>query len=400
MNCVKWSNCQPLINEEDIYQQAAVTIYNLEEKTGFQKGRLQITSHRLLWFDQNDRHCVLEISLSQIKNAELKQMQNRSQSSKFNEQLFPRIRLLLEKPVDLKNLVDDMSSYPESFVFFEFEYGGHNEFFQVLNNQMNRKKWNSASDQNLLGTKIQNIGVSGIQRQIQDRLNQQDQQINESFKDLSKLMNQAKEMVNLSNVLISKINKSALNCSENEESDDIKKLKGYFLNMGLIDNPVTKESSGSKYHKALALEINNNFSKIISEGGGIMTLADLFCRLNRARGIAGLISAEDLLIACKELNKLNYDLKYSVYKDLNLHVVEINSDQLNKTNMKKVENYVERNEYLTPYALSKSMSCSLIVAKKLLLDGEKIGKLCRDETNIDLRFYKNKFLHNSDELRI
>lgn len=392
MNCLRWSSGQLFVNEEDIYEQATVSVYNLEDQTGFQKGRLQITSHRLLWFDQTDKFCILEISLSQIKNAEVKQVQGRSHVSK-NIQLFPRIKLLLEKPDDSKNVIDNINSYSEPFIYFEFEHGGHNEFFQVLKNQINRKKWAMGSNLDLLNSKIQNIGVSGIQRQIQERINHQNQQINESFKDLSKLMNQAKEMVNLSNVLISKINKSALNCSENEETDDIIKLKSYFLNMGLIDNPVTKESSGSKYHKSLAIEIYNNFKNIIRENGGIMTLADLFCKLNRARGIAGLISAEDLLIACKELNKLNYDLKYSVNSDSNLHVVEISNIELNQINMKKVENFIDQNEFLTPYLLSKLMNCSLIVSKKLLLDGEKIGKLCRDETNIDLRFYKNLFLN-------
>ncbi|CAF0736675.1 unnamed protein product [Brachionus calyciflorus] len=398
MNTVKWSNGKLFPNEDLIYDQQAITIYNLEEKTGFQKGKLQLTSHRLLWNDHNDKNCILEISLNQIKNAELKQVQNRppssSTSSKLSRQIYPRILLNLDKPFELSNLVDVYGAYPQSFVYFEFEYGGHNEFYQMLNNQLTRKKWTMSLDQqNSLNTKIQNIGISGIQRQKQDKLDQQDQQINESFKDLGVLMSQAKEMVNLSNSLISKISKATVaSTNENEETEDIKKLKGYFLNMGLIDNPVTKESSGSQYHKALALEISNNFTKIISQNGGIMTLADIYCKLNRARGIAGLISAEDLLNACKQLNKINLDLKYNVYKDLNLHVLEIQNNQMNEQNMSKISELIEQNEYLTPYGLSKSMGCSLIVAKKLLLDGEQYGKLCRDETNIDLRFYKNLFL--------
>ena len=53
--------------------------------------------------------------------------------------------------------------------------------------------------------------------------------------------------------------------------------------MGIIDNPVTKESSGSKYYKDLAMEIYKNFCQVISEKGGIMTLADVYCRLNRVK---------------------------------------------------------------------------------------------------------------------
>jgi ESCRT-II complex subunit VPS36 len=129
------------------------------------------------------------------------------------------------------------------------------------------------------------VGIGGIQRKIQSKLDQQDQKISDSFKDLNILMNQAKEMVNLSNTLIAKISKnaaaSASSANETEDDEDMKKLKNCFLSMGLIDNPVTKESSGSKYYKDLAAEIHKNFSGIINDQGGIMTLADVYCRLNR-----------------------------------------------------------------------------------------------------------------------
>ena len=52
-------------------------------------------------------------------------------------------------------------------------------------------------------------------------------------------MNQAREMVSLSNLLIGKLSKTSSN-EASEETDDMNKLKGYFANMGIIDNPVTK----------------------------------------------------------------------------------------------------------------------------------------------------------------
>lgn len=121
-----------------------------------------------------------------------------------------------------------------------------------------------------------------------------------------------------------------------------------------------------------------------------MTLSDVFCRLNRARAIAGLISAEDLLNSCKQLNKLNEKLKYNIYTDLNLHVLEISSIHNDKIN--EISNIVVANESVTPYGLSKIIGCSLIVAKKHLLDGERMGKLCRDDTGFGLKFYSNLFL--------
>ena len=179
--------------------------------------------------------------------------------------------------------------------------------------------------------------------------------------------------------------------------------------MGIIDNPVTKESSGSKYHKDLALEIYNTLFKRIDEQGGIMTLVDAFCKsnqiefncnqiliyilglLNRARAIAGLISPEDHLNACKQLNKLNVNLKYNIYPDLNLHVLEIPQSSKSIRMNEEICELVTRDESVSAFNLSKIINCNLIVAKKYLLDLETIGKLCRDDTTMGLRFYINKF---------
>ncbi len=96
-------------------------------------------------------------------------------------------------------------STTDPFVQFEFEYGGHNEFFNELNQQLVRRHWlNTSSTSNVA---FSSFGIRGIERNIQNRLDNQDQKINSSFKDLSVLMNQAKEMVNLSNTITAKLTK-------------------------------------------------------------------------------------------------------------------------------------------------------------------------------------------------
>lgn len=113
--------------------------------------------------------------------------------------------------------------------------------------------------------------------------------------------------------------------------------------------------------------------------------------LNRARSIAGLISPEDHLNACKQLNKLNVNLKYNIYSDLNLHVLEVpQSSSSNKMNS-EICQLIQSNESLSAYNLSKLLNCNLIVAKKYLLDLEMMGKICRDDTTLGLRFYTNRF---------
>ena len=89
---------------------------------------------------------------------------------------------------------------------------------------------------------------------------------------------------------------------------------------------------------------------------------------------------------------MNLNLKYNIYKDLNLHVLEIATSDLNNKKLKEICGLIEKNECLTAYSLSKLVECSLIVAKKLLLDGERLGMFCRDDTSHGLRFYTNLFL--------
>jgi hypothetical protein len=52
---------------------------------------------------------------------------------------------------------------------------------------------------------------------------------------------------------------------------------------------------------------------------------------------------------------------------------------------------IQSNESLSAYNLSKLLNCNLIVAKKYLLDLEMMGKICRDDTTLGLRFYTNRF---------
>ena len=77
-----------------------------------------------------------------------------------------------------------------------------------------------------------------------------------------------------------------------------------------ISNPVTKEShgSGSIYHKELAKELAEYLDKIVHDVGGMITLSDVYCRFNRARGME-LVSPDDLINACNMFESLNLPLR-------------------------------------------------------------------------------------------
>lgn len=72
------------------------------------------------------------------------------------------------------------------------------------------------------------------------------------------------------------------------------------LNASLI----TKQASGNKYFTELAKDLAKILEKIIEKFKGIITLMDLFCIYNRARGTDP-ISPQDLYQACCNLSKVS-----------------------------------------------------------------------------------------------
>ncbi len=85
--------------------------------------------------------------------------------------------------------------------------------------------------------------------------------------------------------------------------DETVEFKSYLLSLGISD-PVTREThgSGQAYYRELSKEICRVLEKPVQDAGGMMTLTDAFCRLNRARGLE-LVSPEDLLNGCRELGR-------------------------------------------------------------------------------------------------
>lgn len=141
-------------------------------------------------------------------------------------------------------------------------------------------------------------GIVGIERSLQERQKQTDESITIAFKDLSKLMAMAKDMVGISKVISTKIRERQGDISE----DETVRFKSYLMSLG-IDDPVTRDNaqSNTEYFQLLANQICEVLLDPIVECGGMMSLADAYCRINRARGLE-LLSPEDLLNACRWLN--------------------------------------------------------------------------------------------------
>ncbi|PVD34429.1 hypothetical protein C0Q70_05702 [Pomacea canaliculata] len=203
----------------------------------------------------------------------------------------------------------------------------------------------------------------------------------------STMNSQAKEMVTTAKTIASKIKEKQGAITE----DETVKFKSYLLSMG-IPNPVTREThgTGDKYYTELARQLATMLSRPIEESGGMMTLTDVYCRVNRARGME-LLSPEDLLHACELMELLGLSVKLRTFDSgvMVLQAQNQNEEELVNTTMA----LVSERESLSAEELSQLVGVSVLLAKERLLLTEKMGGVCRDEHIEGLRFYPNLFLH-------
>lgn len=117
--------------------------------------------------------------------------------------------------------------------------------------------------------------------------------VQSAFKDLDALMEKAQEMVKLAEIVASK---TALT----EGSSEMSTFRSYLLDLG-VSSTVTRETSGDSYHKELAKELSDFLDKIIVSHNGMISLTDLYCLYNRARGVGKSLFDVTIEIICRGL---------------------------------------------------------------------------------------------------
>lgn len=216
-----------------------------------------------------------------------------------------RIIINLKQPQQDKTPGPMDESTSEMFIKLSGRNGIEESFVQSLNETVSARIWETTTEQTTASGEPKpppriklRTGIVGIERSLQERQKQTDENITLAFKDLSKLMVMAKDMVVISKAISTKIRERHGDISENE----IVKFKSYLMSLG-IDDPVTRDNaqSDTEYFQLLANQLCEMLLDPITELGGMMSLADVYCRVNRARGL-NLLSPEDLLNACRWLN--------------------------------------------------------------------------------------------------
>lgn len=376
MDRFQWFDNNIERGETDIISQTTVKLYDGTKKTVFESGTLYLSSHRIRWKDDINPNTDMSLNLSQVVLIE-KESATWTKSAK----IIAHLSAILEedkKPGPVK-------FSPFNYVKFSFRGGGDKEFFNAFSEAIAKKAWEDLSHNYAQGKQYR-AGIVGIERQIRHRNEATGETISEAFEDLKCLMKMAKEMVNLSKGVSQKLKDKKGDVSE----DETVQFKSYLLSLGISD-PVTKAEygTGMTFHAELAKQLSEFLLKPLQEAGGILSLTEVYCRVNRARGVE-LISPEDLLNACQMLEKLGLPMKLHKF-DSGVMVLRLDSYDTAKE-AKKIGEMLQEKGSLTADELSVLTKVTLVIAKERLLNLEKKGIACRDDSIEGLRFYPNRFL--------
>mmetsp|Transcript_37776 Transcript_37776/g.84245 ORF Transcript_37776/g.84245 Transcript_37776/m.84245 type:complete len:668 (-) Transcript_37776:143-2146(-) len=244
-------------------------------------------------------------------------------------------------------------------------------------------------------------GVSGLVRREQEKSSATTKSLDTAFQDLQALMTVAADMVQLAERFRGVMAQSGGN--EDELMDAETQLE--LIAMG-IASPVTKESAGARYHMELSRQLSDFLEEPLRKAGGMMTVADVYCLYNRARGTE-LVSPDDLLQAFKMFDQLKLPVKLRTLPS-GLTVVQsaAHTDEqvCSRIEQLLVEQMRQQGEEgavtagvvplgpaITATDLAKALSITVTIAVEHLLTAELRGVLCRDDGPEGLRFYRNFF---------
>lgn len=359
------------------WSQEGVRVYDGGEKTPFDEGLLHLHHSRLVWIDKHDVNCAMALDLALIALVESEAAGMFGRSAKIVLHLEPRAA---------HQSAPSVSVSVHAFVKLSFRDGGQVEFLRQLEDVLQRRPWEIAPRTGT-GTGIRHArsGILGIERRIEREAEQRDSHISKAFEDLKSLMDMARDTVQLTKQISAKLQ------TVQADKDETLQLKSYLLTLGVRDDPVvTKdEFGGDVFHDKLASEISHLMLEPVRERSGMMTLTDVYCFVNRARGLE-LVSPDDVLNACKQMQRLQLPTVLRLFAS-GVAVLQLATNN-DMALVEETAKMLADAESLSPEQLAGRIGTSVTLGRERLLLAEQFGKACRDDSAEGLRFYANRFL--------
>eukprot|EP00981_Chlorochromonas_danica_P014203 scaffold7537_cov179-Ochromonas_danica.AAC.24 len=260
----------------------------------------------------------------------------------------------------------------------------------------------TVSDEVGKGFSVRNAGVSGIIRKQEKSLESVDQLTKSALSDLDALMNRAREVISVVQRYAAYV--TAEKEGEEEEgmnsetasslTTETNEMENILQSIGII-SPITKSTAGRQYHNQLARQIADLLliDHRLERLGGLVTLPDLYCLINRARGTS-LVSPDDLLAASKRMERLQLGMHLRIFNS-GVKVIQLDSfsDQAAAQRLAdrllSIESY--RMKGATAMDIAQLLGVSVVVAKEVVRRAEEVQLIVRDDGPQGLYYYPNLF---------
>ena len=217
--------------------------------------------------------------------------------------------------------------------------------------------------------------------------------------EIDAFMGEASELIKVIQKYAATIERETVAANNNAtttKENDTTKLVGMLESMGMT-SALSAKQSGSTYHRQLARQLADflKHKDKLSQAGGMMTLTDVYCLFNRARG-TNMISPEDLLKAIDLMEELKLGLSKRMFAS---GVAVIQDDSFDEKTMAKFLTDLATDSLkpsgnrggITAMDASRALKISVLLVNEHLLSAEKNGCLCRDVTIEGVRFFPNLF---------
>lgn len=354
------------------------------------QGLLIITNFRLIKLVENQAHSILgwEIHLRNVSS-------------------FSRVESMFvaSKRINLNLIVNDN----EFHVQLKFNKGGKDDFIEVLQRALTRRSWEAIQQAKPSASptpptsetaSLSNVGIGGILARQSNAMQNADNLTRAALTDLESLAQKAREVVNVVQRYASFMQETRQAADEEGLSEtssqigEVTEMEAIMQNIGVI-SPVTRLSAGRLYHQ----QVSRQLAEVLMQQsrlqrlGGMITLTDLYYLYNRARGTE-LLSPDDLLSAVEMMLALRLGMRLRSFPS-GVKVVQLDSfndeewDMRLKQVLESAEDY--RKYGITATGLARAFNISITLAKERLLEAERRGHICRDESIEGLSFFINCF---------
>jgi ESCRT-II complex subunit VPS36 len=179
--------------------------------------------------------------------------------------------------------------------------------------------------------------------------------------------------------------------SSSSSSSDTQKLVQLLSNMGMT-SALTKADFGRdrehQFYEMTARQIFDFVRPKLQSTGGMMTLTDLYCLFNRARG-THLLSPEDLVLSIQVLETLQLGLSVYTFPDSGLQVLR--DQDISDRALQDLLELARTLGHVTAMTAARQFHIPTLLATEQLFLAEQRQLLVRDETLETIRYYPNRF---------